>query len=629
MYRHSHTGRIRGGIALFALVLMEIGAMAQGRTEARPLPEAMTQSQPPMPPASGVKPAPGMPKAMAPESALLYRKIFMYQAAGDIKTADAILKKLTDTRLRGAVLFQRYIHPTAYKPKFQELEDWLNRYADQPGADRVYRMALNRTPKGYKGTLAKPRKASWIPGLLPVLSDQGSIYKTATERTPEQTTAIQTLKKSVRLNIRRGEPELSLKSLETDQAVKWLDTIEYDQLRGEIAKGFLDTGKLDKARKLAMASARRSGADAPDAGWIGGLTAWRQKDYKAAATLFGQVAVSPYASRSMASAGAYWASRAAMRSGDAAGVRPWLEMAAANPRTFYGMLATRALGWDFDFNWSVPEYTEAHHALLSAIPAFQRADALVATGQFHLAEAELSAIDPGDDPGMHVALMAYASRAGLPGLAMRLAENYARPEGGLYDAALYPLSPWKPSGGYRVDEALVDALIRQESRFNPDAQSNSGASGLMQLMPTTASYVSGATYQEDRAGRHALKDPQTNVDIGQRYVENLLGADPVNAELMSLLIAYNAGPGSLGKWKQQYADTLNDPLLFIESIPVPETRNYVERVMANYWIYRIRLGQPPSSLDEVAEGRWAFYNKPDPIRRTERARLLYTLLAGN
>jgi hypothetical protein len=79
---------------------------------------------------------------------------------------------------------------------------------------------------------------------------------------------------------------------------------------------------------------------------------------------------------------------------------------------------------------------------------------------------------------------------------------------------------------------------------------------------------------------------------------------------MALLVAYNAGPGNLAHWKQQYAETVSDPLLFIETLPLAETRAYVERVMANYWIYRIRQGQNPATLDAVAEGHGAPYVKP-------------------
>jgi soluble lytic murein transglycosylase-like protein len=362
--------------------------------------------------------------------------------------------------------------------------------------------------------------------------------------------------------------------------------------------------------ELALASIERSAENAPDAGWIGGLVAWRQADYPTAARLFGTVANSPYASSWMEAGGAYWASRAYMRAGEMEKVRPLLEKAAAHPRTFYGLLATRALGWDFDFDWSIPLYTGAHKTALSRIPAFQRANALADIGQTHMAEEELLTINPGADANLREALIAYASHTGMPALAMKLAQAYPRANGGLYDAALYPMPPWKPEGGYRIDTSLLLALIRQESCFDPDAESSSGAVGLMQLMPNTATFVSGDTYEENLKGRFALKDPKVNLDIGQRYVENLLYTDTVGADLMAMLIAYNAGPGNLAHWKQQYAETSSDPLLFIETIPMAETRAYVERVMANYWIYRIRSGAMPATLDAVAEGHGAPYVKP-------------------
>jgi soluble lytic murein transglycosylase-like protein len=107
-----------------------------------------------------------------------------------------------------------------------------------------------------------------------------------------------------------------------------------------------------------------------------------------------------------------------------------------------------------------------------------------------------------------------------------------------------------------------------------------------------------------------LKEPEMNLEIGQKYVGHLLEQGAVDNELMSLAIAYNAGPGNLRKWKKELGD-IDDPLLFIEMIPMAETRNYVERVLANYWIYRMRLGQPMPSLDAVAEGKWAVYTPMD------------------
>ena len=81
-------------------------------------------------------------------------------------------------------------------------------------------------------------------------------------------------------------------------------------------------------------------------------------------------------------------------------------------------------------------------------------------------------------------------------------------------------------------------------------------------------------------------------------------------DLFRLSVAYNAGPGNLGKWqrKMRHGD---DPLLYIESLPSLESRLFVERVMANLWIYRQRLGQPTPTLSALAANRWPIYETLD------------------
>src|SRR5690606_25207574 len=83
--------------------------------------------------------------------------------------------------------------------------------------------------------------------------------------------------------------------------------------------------------------------------------------------------------------------------------------------------------------------------------------------------------------------------------------------------------------------------------------------------------------------------------------------------LFKIAIAYNAGIGNLRKWEKSVRFD-EDPLLFIESIPMRETRIYVERVLANFWIYRERLSQPTPALDAVVAGEWPIYV---PFDRTE------------
>ncbi|MBI4030772.1 MAG: lytic transglycosylase domain-containing protein [Proteobacteria bacterium] len=562
------------------------------------------------PPRPGHKPLRDNTAALKQDNAKIYKEIFAWQAQARWDKADGLMAQLTDMRLRGHVLYQRYMHPSAYRASFDELNGWLDLYADHPGADRIYKMAVARKPTGYAGTISKPVKNGRVGGYLEIVMDSGRDYVSPRTRSASQKKHIAALEKSIRKDIAAGKAPAAQKKLES-AAAKTLDAAEHDRLAAQIAAGYLYQGKIKKAQGIAAAAAKRSGDKVPMAGWTGGLAAWRAGDYKQAAGLFEVAAASSYSSSWTKSAGAYWASRSWMRAGNMRKVNPWLEKAAAHPRTFYGLIATRALGWDFDFNWDMPELTAEHRAMLKKIPAAQRAEALIAAGQYHLAEAELRQFDPRKDKKLLEALLAFANHNELPSFAMRLAEAIPGPGGNLYDAALYPISPWNPNGGYKVDRALIHALIRQESRFDPMAESRSGAAGLMQLMPATASFVSGSRQYKDAEGRHSLKDPQVNLNIGQRYVESLLKQEPIGSELFSLITAYNAGPGNLRKWKNEMGSASDDPLLFIESVPLAETRNFVERVMSNYWIYRLRMNQPTPSLDAVAEGQWARYVRFD------------------
>lgn len=566
--------------------------------------------------------------------ASLYSRIFAAQAKGDFVGADELIRDLGDKRLMGHVLYQRYMHPD-YKAVFVQLQDWLQRYSDHPGADRIYRLADSRRPAGYKGPLKQASsKSAKTTGQLTILSAGGKTYTPDSNRSADQRRQVAELKRLVSDDIRDGSPTRALKRLSHDKTAKWMDEVEYDQLRGQIANGYLLMGKTMDARRLAEASVRRSGAHAPMAGWAGGLAAWKQKDYKQAAGFFEKSAESPYVNSWQKSASAYWASRAHMRAGNPEKVSHWLKEAAHHPRTFYGLLATRALGWDFDFNWDRPDFTQAQSRQLESIPAAARAMALVQAGQNHLAEYELATLDTDNDPVLKETVLTYAQTVNLPGVAMRLASTLARDDGSLYDAALYPMLPWTPEGGYAVDRALIHAIIRQESRFVATAESNRGASGLMQVMPATAVYVAGKQNMDDvEIGRARLKDPAMNLDIGQKYVTYLLKQREVGNDLLSMAIAYNAGPGNLRKWKGELVDARHDPLLFIETIPMAETRNYVERVLANYWIYGLRMNHPLPTLDALAEGRWAKYVPLDDaagttVRLSDSGRSVFKLAAN-
>ncbi len=204
-------------------------------------------------------------------------------------------------------------------------------------------------------------------------------------------------------------------------------------------------------------------------------------------------------------------------------------------------------------------------------------------------------------PDLAAGLLAIAQSYQLPSIALGLGVIEEQRPNMRADAELYPLTRWKPAGGFTIDRALLYALARQESGFNARAQSGAGAAGLMQIMPGTATALG--------ARRQDLRDPAVNLAVAQKYLHRLLEDPSVNGDLIMLGVSYNAGPGSLVKWRA--AIPTADPLLFLESLPNGQTRNFVERVMANYWIYQDRLNQGSPSLDRMAAGGWPTYQPQD------------------
>jgi soluble lytic murein transglycosylase-like protein len=229
--------------------------------------------------------------------------------------------------------------------------------------------------------------------------------------------------------------------------------------------------------------------------------------------------------------------------------------------------------------------------------------------EFQRAERELRPLARSGDAPVRIALVAIADQVGLPSLAMRAAsaldgDNILRVTRGLY-----PVPRWTPDNGFTVDRALIYAVMRQESGFNARAKSYAGARGLMQLMPATAGYMANQRFRGRT--RNKLYDPGLNITLGQKYLRYLIQHEIVEGDLFMMAAAYNGGPGNLARWKRQIERRTVDPLLFIESIPARETRNFVERVLANLWMYRERLGQPNPSLDAIAAGQRPVYKSLD------------------
>lgn len=592
------------GLAIFLAVSVFTASVLAVATPARAEPTAPSQRVAAQLGALGAGP---LPAVLSESDTRLYREIFALQEQGKWRAADKRIARLADRQLLGHVLAQRYLHPTAYRSKYVELRDWLTAYADLPDAARIYKLALKRRPPNFR--MPKRPVAAKFSAPPAGISRAAPYRSTKTLNRSERRKAEQ-IKRQVRRDVLRTRLTASEQLLAGREAKRLLDRVEIDESYSEIAAAWFYYGEDQRAYDLADPAARRSGDMAPMTHWTAGLAAWRLGRLEDAAWHFSRLALSDNVSRWNAAAGAYWAARASLRLRNPAGMSEWLNRAARYPRTFYGLLARRALGLKPNFDFHVHPLDGAALARLESVPGAARALALLQVGETRRAERELRRFNSWADVEFTRSLLALAERAGLPELAFRIGRRLADADstdadGGALDVALYPIPPWQPQSGFTIDRALVYALVRQESGFNPTAKSPDGAHGLMQLLPSTARFI--ARDRGVRIGkRQELYDPETNLELGQQYIEYLLSNPVVQGDLFRLTTAYNGGPGNLNKWQRQM-DFQDDPLLFIESLPSRETRLFVERVLTNFWIYRMRLGQPTPSLDEIAAGDWPRY----------------------
>lgn len=548
------------------------------------------------------------PDILSPADEKRYRDIFMLQEAGRIAEADPIIGRIENPVLLGYVFEQRYMHPTAYRSKYSELARWLSSYADHPNAAPVYRLAMKRRPQG--AWPQKPVSRRWRTDdgltLTPELAADYAAAGTSRRQ------AIARIEGRIRYLLAKDRPSQALNYLNDPNQFNLLTSRQTDRIRGWIAESYYLNGKLGDAARLAEAAAARSGGSAVMAQWTAGLVAWRRGDVERAYHFHSAMADEPHQPSSLRAAAGFWAARAALATGRGEEALLYLDVAAAYPLTLYGQLALAQLGQGSGIDWSPIELTEAElDRLLDKSPRLIRAVALAEVGRHQEAALELryahGELSPEDDPS----LLALAAKLGTPSAEVHISEALAlreKTDRQLWPA-LYPVpEDLEPNGGFSIDRAVLFGLIRQESKFMTHAESRVGAAGLMQVMPRTASYITGDRDLARRGSEASRKlfDPGYNMQLGQSYVDMLLNEyNGGERDMFEMALSYNWGPGNFRRWKASAG--IEDQLLMLESVPNKEARHFVDAVMTNIWVYRDRLGEDAPDRDAVAAGRRPIY----------------------
>lgn len=292
-----------------------------------------------------------------------------------------------------------------------------------------------------------------------------------------------------------------------------------------------------------------------------------------------------------------------------------LELAATQPLSFYGQLALAKLGrWQ---SLNIPNQSgeiEKAREILKNYAGARRALALYDLGQISDAQNELLAVWNSAPNSLDLGFLYISHNLGFKELNTRISES----SNSAYIATNYPIAQnLTPEGGsFILDRALIYAIMRQESRFNSGAVSYAGARGLMQLMPSTAAWMTGRN--ELKYNPELLHDEKLNLALGEGYLERVMKMPAIDNSVARTLMAYNAGPGALARWANRIQMS-EDTLMLIEATPVTQTRDYVKKVMSNLWIYHKRLGQNAPTLERLAHDRAPYYEPQDNPRLTSQS----------
>jgi soluble lytic murein transglycosylase-like protein len=534
-----------------------------------------------------------VPPQLSASDRAAYSRIFRDIEAGRHAQAEAGLVAIGPGLLTETARAQLIIARGAGKLGRAELAEWLEKHRDLPQAGRIAQLA-SKLPGADTAPLPL------LPTMRPFRAARASTTRLVTP--PGDITTGATLKALLALD-RNAEAEARWASAD-------LSPSSHSQWAQRLAWSYYGANDNDSAIRLGLEAARGptlgNSQFAALGAWTAGLAAFRIGRYDTAAMAFDLVAQKG-AAPDTAAAAAYWASRAHLAAGRPALVADRLDIAARQPNGFYGLLARRALGLAPAQKWDEPDFITADWNHLKTIAGARRAAALIEIGQIGLGDRELRHLTQIAPEEEYPALLRLAARLGLPATQYSLA---VRPPVGIEAplSARYPAPDWQPARGWRVDRGLVFAHALQESAFVTTATSRTGAKGLMQLMPATGRQVAAEIREQALAsGAEAvvgdLADPAFNIEVGQTYLEALRDMSYTQGLLPKVVAAYNAGPGSVQRWNASLDDR-GDPLLFIESIPFSETRHYVEIVMRNYWMYQLRDGVTPPSMNALVAGLW-------------------------
>jgi soluble lytic murein transglycosylase len=405
----------------------------------------------------------------------------------------------------------------------------------------------------------------------------------------------------LRRNDKIAEAAQLLIAAPTDPAVIQ-DPDEWWTERRLVARELLDAGDAQTAYKVARNAAEPVKSNPRvehhfTAGWI----ALRFLNNPALAQPhFVQIEKSDTHPTSLAR-GAYWLGRTAEAAGRPEEARAHYQRGARYPAAYYGQLARAKLGLPDIVLAPAPNPGPEARASLARLEIVRAANILYAIGERDLVVSMMADLGDRLTDVNALAALAETAQRNQDARGLLMIGKGALARGLPFDIHAFPTAglPRYTPVGVQVEPALAYSIARQESAFNPRAISSANALGLMQVTPAAGKHIAkrnGIAFDQKRL----LNDPAYNVQLGAAELGDALEA--YRGSYILTFVGYNAGRGRVRQWVERYGDPRDpdvDPVDWVERIPFSETRNYVQRVLENLQVYRLRFGGSPKLLIEA------------------------------
>lgn len=535
----------------------------------------------------------------------LYATSFELQQNQHLEAAIFVKNGIENDIARSWLDYHEIMQNKENPPSFEVLSQFLENYPDHPKRKEIHDMA--EKAKGRDDELAEIKKRKPFEHKAKRIRQPTPMPKAPARNAEEQRQANR-LNQVIRTAIRSGDINQAQFVLVSQEASDIFSTYEIDEHLTKVARLYFNEGQDREALAILNEVTGRNGDYLAEAWWIAGLASWRMKDYQKAKKFFEEITKRPKLPLDYILAAEFWLSRCSLALAEYdEWYKPLFSLAQYN-NEYYGILAAETLGKLFTYDEKLRKNKLEN--LLTKEDEGRRFTALMQLGHEEWAKEELEELllySPFQD---QLVLSWLASELGWFDLAHRESEKLSRYNVNASLGLPRMQKGWVPKQGMYVDEALTLAIIRQESQFNSQARSSAGAQGLMQVTRQTKEET--VKIYNDNV-QYDLLDPQDNIYIGQRYIKYLLSDNQFNQNLFLSLAAWNAGPSKARRWVDEpwrYAE--EDPLFWVESLPVSETRLFIKKVSRNLWLYRQRLGQQSFTLTSLISGDKPIYKDIDP-----------------